>query len=394
LLFALVVASVVIFRTKNGTIVFENLPEHSVVTVDDDTFTVEWPEGKGKGRARITIPPGKHSVQVKVNGVRVTGEEVSVESGGVTPFIVRIDPPPGDAEPPVPRAASSDSPPKRVKNSIGMTLVLIPPGPFEMGSRYKPPAEDERPPHPVQISRPFYLGAHEVTQKQYETIMEKNPSHFSGRPKNPVDDVSWIDAVTFCNKLSQRETLAPYYRIVGVDKVTRLGGNGYRLPTEAEWEYACRAGDPDNVPFLDDTHLDRFAWMGSNCDRMTHPVGEKEPNSFGLYDIYGNVWEWCWDWLGDYPASLSIDPIGPATGKYRILRGNGWWNGDYKATRPSFRLRGSPEKTSPNHDFGFRVAAGGPGGLPIIAAEIPAGTPVGKPPVPPTVPRERKWGRS
>jgi formylglycine-generating enzyme required for sulfatase activity len=241
----------------------------------------------------------------------------------------------------------------------------------------------------VQISRPFYLGAYEVTQEQYETIMKRNTSYFSGRPNNPVDDVTWINAVAFCNKLSEREKLALYYRIKSVDHVTILGGRGYRLPTEAEWEYACRAGNPENVPFLTDAHLDRFAWMFNNCDRRTHPVGEKEPNEFGLYDMYGNVWEWCWDWVDFYPARRLVDPIGPPHGKFRVLRGNGWWNGEYNSTRPSFRLRGLPQKTSPNHDFGFRIAAGGQDGLPVIAAESPAGPPAGKPPAPSTGLRER-----
>jgi serine/threonine protein kinase len=391
LLFALMVASVVIFKTRKGTIVFENLPERSVVAVDGDTFTVEWPDGKGKGRARITIPPGKHAVEVKVNGLKVSGEEVSVESGGVTSFIVRIDRPLGPAEPPASPTALPGSPPEQVKNSVGMTFVLIPAGDFVMGSRYEPPAEDERPPHPVTISRAFYLGAFEVTQQQYETIMGKNPSHFSGRPSNPVDDVTWIDAVTFCNRLSEREKLPPYYRIASVDDVTVLGGTGYRLPTEAEWEYACRAGNLDNVPFLTDAIGDKYAWMWRNSNGMTHPVGEKEPNDFGLHDMYGNVWEWCWDWVGPYSAISQIDPTGPATGTRRVLRGNGWWNGEYNSTRPSFRLAFSPRKTSPNHDFGFRIAAGGRDGLPVIAAESPAGEPGGKPPAPapPTGPRER-----
>lgn len=230
--------------------------------------------------------------------------------------------------------------------------------------------ENEKPPHLVRISRPFYLGACEVTQEQYQTLMEKNPSRFSGRPNNPVEMVSWIDAVTFCNKLSERETLQPYYRIVGVDKVTVLGGNGYRLPTEAEWEYACRAGDPSNFPFRDAGQLGRFAWMHNNCGGMTHPVGEKEPNSLGLHDMYGNVWEWCWDRLGDYPSSLSIDPNGPEIGTRRILRGQGWWNGSLFDCRPSYRFCTWPENS--NYDFGFRIAAGYTAGLSADNARRPS----------------------
>jgi len=377
LLFALVIASVVIFKTRNGTIVFESLPEQSVVTVDGDTFSVEWPDGKGKGRAQITIPPGKHSVQVTVNGVRVTGSEVSVESGGLTPFVVRIDPAAITA-PAVAPVPSSGSAPTLVKNSVDMALVLVSPGDFEMGSDYGPPGEDDRPPHRVRISRPFYLGAHEVTQGQYETIMGKNPSHFSGQPINPVDDVTWLDAVVFCNKLNRREGLPEYYRILDGGKVTIEGGSGYRLPTEAEWEYACRAGNSDNHPFHFPDQLARTSWVAANSGRMTHPVGEKEPNPLGLYDIYGNVWEWCWDLVGAFPASPCIDPIGPATGTHRVLRGNSWWNGDRTDCRPSFRLGYLPRKTSPNHDFGFRVAAGSVDGLPIIAADRPARAPASK----------------
>jgi formylglycine-generating enzyme required for sulfatase activity len=378
LLLALVVASVLIFKTRNGTIVFENLPDRAVVTVDGDSIDVEWPDGQGKGRARITISPGKHTVEVKVNGLRVSGEKVSVESGGVTPFAVRIDRPPAAPQPPAPPAAPSGSRPKQVTNSIGMTLVLIPSGEFVMGCPNG--AKHEKPPHLVRISRQYYMSACEVTQEQYETIMGKNPSHFSGRPKNPVDDVTWTDAVTFCNRLSRREGLLEYYRIEGADKATVLGGTGYRLPTEAEWEYACRAGNPDDFPFRDDDHLDHYAWGMRNCKGTTQPVGKKEPNAFGLYDMYGNVWEWCWDWLGDYPThGVSIDPTGPDKGTTHVLHGNGWYNGDHISCRPAWRHYESPGRISPNHDFGFRIAAGGAEGLPNIAAESPAGTPADRP---------------
>ena len=169
--------------------------------------------------------------------------------------------------------------------------------------------------------------------------------------------------------------------------VTILGGPGYRLPTEAEWEYACRAGDSNNFPFRDDAQLGRVAWMWSNCERMTHPVGEKEHNSLGLYDMYGNVWEWCWDRFGYYPTGLSVDPSGPAIGTDRVLRGSGWWNGTHKDSRPSFRLYHLPESTSGHHDFGFRVATGGIGGLPTITVESHAPTAGDKPSVTPAIPR-------
>ncbi|MGO9923573.1 MAG: SUMF1/EgtB/PvdO family nonheme iron enzyme [Isosphaeraceae bacterium] len=376
LLFMVVAASVLIIRTRNGTIVFENLPEQSVVTVDGEILTVEWPDGKGKGRAQISISPGKRSIAVKVNGVRVSGEEVDVEAGGLRRFVVRMAQIPVIAEPPLPPSGPSDTQMIRAKNSIGMSLVVIPAGQFVMGC--PDCGANDAPPHRVRISQPFYLGACEVTQEQYQTIMGNNPSRFLGQPRNPVDSVTWVDAVTFCNRLSQRENLPEYYRIADRDKVTIRGGIGYRLPTEAEWEYACRAGDPNNRPFDDDAHLGQFAWMMTNSVGTTHAVGEKAANSFGLYDMYGNVWEWCWDWLGDYPTHVLTDPKGPDTGTVRVLHGNGWYNGDHRSCRPSWRHYERPGRTSPNHDFGFRVAAGGTDGLPIICAESPARTSRGK----------------
>ena len=214
----------------------------------------------------------------------------------------------------------------------------------------------EKPQHQVRITRPFFLGIHEVTQGQYQAVMGENPSQFKGSDDLPVEQVSWLDAVLFCNKLSEQEKKTPFYRINGRE-VTIAGGNGYRLPTEAEWEYACRAGSTTLYPFGDDmSKLGDHAWYESNSGLKTHPVGQKRPNAWGLYDMLGNVWEWCQDWYEDgyYRASPPADPPGPSEASYRVIRG-GSWNDNARYCRPASRYGSAPEYRG---DYlGFRVAA-------------------------------------
>jgi len=192
---------------------------------------------------------------------------------------------------------------------VAMTLVLIPPGKFVMGS---PDSEqgrspDEGPQHEVIISKPFYMGVTEVTQAQYEAVMGTNPSNIKGET-NPVEMVSWTDATEFCKKLSEKTRQA------------------VRLPTEAEWEYACRAGSKTRFSFGDsDSVLGDYAWYKSNSGDKTHPVGQKKPNAWGLYDMHGNVWEWCQDFHGGYAAGAGRDPAGPGSGTHRVLRGGSWF---------------------------------------------------------------------
>lgn len=191
-------------------------------------------------------------------------------------------------------------------NSIGMEFVLIPAGTFKMGSESGDP--DERPVHHVTLSRAFYLGKYEVTQGQWQAVMGTNPSLFQGDPMRPVDQVSWDDAQAFISKLNAME-----------------GVQLYRLPTEAEWEYAARAGTTTVYSFGNDPRqLGNYAWYRANSERRTHPVGQKWPNAWGLYDMLGNVWEWVQDWEGRYQAGAVTDPQGPASGTYRMRRGCGW----------------------------------------------------------------------
>jgi formylglycine-generating enzyme required for sulfatase activity len=250
---------------------------------------------------------------------------------------------------------SSAQPPKELTNSIGMKLVLIPKGTFMMGS---PENEEGRnqdeTQHEVTISKDYYLGVHEVTQAQYEKVMHKNSSHFQGAIVGgenaglPVENVSWDDAVEFCKKLSDLPE-------------EKKAGREYRLPTEAEWEYACRAGSKTAYSFDDEEGLlPEYCWFKRNSSRRTHTVGLLEPNAWGLYDMHGNVWEWCSDWYGDYPKGAVSDPTGPKEGSRRVRRG-GCWGYEAAGCRSAFRSRFHPSFRSSS--LGFRLALS-PSGIP------------------------------
>ncbi len=213
----------------------------------------------------------------------------------------------------------------------GMTLVPIPAGSFMMGS---PSGEsdryDDETQHRVTLTRGFLMSATEVTQAQYEAVMGSNPSEFKGASR-PVEMVSWYDAVRFCNALSEREGLTAAYRISGENSAPEvtwnLDADGYRLPTEAEWEYACRAGTTTRFHSGNsDSDLELVGWYSGNSNQQTQDVGTKQPNAWGLYDMHGNVWEWCWDRYGDYGGNAT-DPAGPGSGSARVLRGGGWSDG-------------------------------------------------------------------
>jgi formylglycine-generating enzyme required for sulfatase activity len=254
-----------------------------------------------------------------------------------------------------------------ITNSIGMTLKLIPAGTFLMGSPEGEGYGDERPRHEVAISRPFYLGIYPVTQGQYARLMGENPSYFAatggGKAKVagmdtsrfPVERVSWYDSVQFCNALSRAEGLAPYYKFQG-EQVEIVGGDGFRLPTEAEWEYACRAGTSTPYGFEGgEEELGRYAWFDKNSGGRTHAVGEASANTFGLHDLHGNVWEWVWDGYEPdyYRRSPQIDPVCPAPVTLRVFRG-GCWDGGGGFCRSA--LRNVLDPAYRDYSLGFRVA--------------------------------------
>jgi formylglycine-generating enzyme required for sulfatase activity len=202
---------------------------------------------------------------------------------------------------------------------VSMTFVKVPSGTFMMGDA------DNGPVHQVAITQGFWLAATEITQAQWAAVMQKNPSHFRGDPNLPVEQVSWEDSMVFARALVAPDGLEP------------------DLPTEAEWEYACRADSETLWSFGDDERdLGDYAWFYGNSGNKTHPVGTKRPNAWGLYDMHGNVWEWCRDWHGEYKAAPARDPKGPRSGQYRTLRGGGWRSGVPGYTRSAYRGRAGP----------------------------------------------------
>ncbi|MFT5328194.1 MAG: sulfatase activating formylglycine-generating enzyme [Planctomycetaceae bacterium] len=217
------------------------------------------------------------------------------------------------------------------KNSIGMEFKLLPGGTFTMG--------EDKEAHQVTLTKPFEMAVYELTQGQASQLRKVNSSIFKG-PENPVEQVSWDEAVALCRNLSALPA-------------EKSSGYVYRLPTEAEWEYACRAGTKTGYSFGDsESELGEYAWYDDNSERTTHPVGGKKANPWGLYDMYGNVWEWCQDRHGDFPNGPVTDPTGPALGSYRVERGGSWGN-SARYSRSAYRDRYTPDYRG--DDVGFRV---------------------------------------
>ena len=262
-------------------------------------------------------------------------------------------------------------------------FVYIPEGSFQMGSEAG--YDINKPVHTVKISNGFFMGKYEVTQEEYSVIMGSNPSSFSSGAEEgenqelrPVENVSWYDAVVYCNKRSIAEKLEPVYKkgdetdpaewgeipnksdAEGNNITCDWDANGYRLPTEAEWEYAARGGNGTTEVLIwsgtdKEDELENYAWYWNKSDNKTHKVGMKDPNGYGLFDMSGNVWEWCWDWYAeDYYSQTEggSDPKGASSGSYRVFRGGSWnYYADYASV--SDRFNNSPDYRI--NYLGFRV---------------------------------------
>ncbi|MCA0386885.1 MAG: bifunctional serine/threonine-protein kinase/formylglycine-generating enzyme family protein [Bacteroidetes bacterium] len=200
-------------------------------------------------------------------------------------------------------------------------MIVVEGGVFQMGSNDG--QSDEKPVHFVTVGS-FQIGKYEVTQELWESVMGSNPSNFKGKRK-PVEQASWYDAVQFCNKLSETEGLQKAYAGSGENIICDFNANGYRLPTEAEWEYAARGGNKSKgYTYIGSNNADEVAWYRDNTGRETHTVGGKQPNELGINDMSGNVGEWCWDWYSKYTSSSQTNPKGANSGSGRVSRGGSW----------------------------------------------------------------------
>nr|WP_271958594.1 formylglycine-generating enzyme family protein [Rubripirellula sp.] len=236
---------------------------------------------------------------------------------------------------------SSENTPKAldaVTNSIGMTFLIVPPGEFQMGSNQGDPRE--RPIHEVVITNSYGLGATEVTEGQFSAVMGKDRK--LTMPASAINSLTWKQAKEFCQRLSDLPA-------------EKAAGRNYRLPTEAEWEYACRAGTDSAYSFGDDaTLVTQHGWYGRNSGDEAHPPSQKIPNPWGFSDMHGNAWEWCDNWLYDYPDSSVTDPTGPESGKTHVLRGGSFFHLEPNC-RSSSRFYEDPNSLK-KFTGGFRVA--------------------------------------
>jgi len=278
-----------------GTIKVESNADGSVYVDNDYVCSIS----KGTIKTLKNIKTGSHTVKVKTDDETKT-EYVTVQKNSTSSLNFYFAP-----------ASTGDD-----------NMVFVQGGTFQMGSNEE---ADEKPIHTVTVND-FYIGKYEVTQKEWKEVMGKNPSNWKG-DELPVERVSWYDAVEFCNKKSEKEGLQKCYSGSGKNITCNFNANGYRLPTEAEWEYAARGGNKSrDYTYSGSNSIGDVAWCSSNSGSKTHPVGKKQSNELGIYDMSGNVWEWCNDWYDSnyYSSSPRNNPPGASVGFRRVDRGGGW----------------------------------------------------------------------
>ena len=261
-----------------------------------------------------------------VFGMNATTRFAALAAAALLSACERSAPPsPGQPKPPAP-AAGAPASAFEVTTRSGIRMISLPGGELVMGTDRGSP--DEAPPHKVRLT-PFLMDKFEVTHEMFAKVQLPNPSRWQDQPRKPVERVRWRDAKQYCNERSLLESLKPCYNEKSLDWDCDVTASGYRLPTEAEWEYAARAGVEGALDFGTADKLRSYAWFAANADQQTHSVGQKKPNLWGLCDMYGNVSEWCEDVYSPayYKESAAVDPHGPPSpGKdvKRVIRGGSW----------------------------------------------------------------------
>ncbi|MFO0926527.1 MAG: SUMF1/EgtB/PvdO family nonheme iron enzyme [Gemmataceae bacterium] len=314
----LTLAAVAVFwltiRTGDGVIELEDLPADAVVRVDGRRVEVRYRNG---GKAEVRVAPGERRLEVRKEGFEALGEEVSLRAGGRVLLTARLKRLANKEDRPEVSASKKAGDLIRVSlgDGVEMTFAWCPPGTFQMGSpEEEEQRDDDETQHRVTLTQGYWLGIHEVTQAQWKAVMGNNPSNFKG-DNLPVENVRWDDCQVFCRKLGEKT------------------GKRFRLPTEAEWEYACRAGTTTPFHFGETISTEQANYDGNGTygrrqtgtyREKTTLVGSFAANAWGLYDMHGNVWEWCQDWHGDYPSGDIKDPQGESSGTTRVLRGGSW----------------------------------------------------------------------
>lgn len=367
----IVLLGILFFVRAGDTTILIQVPLPPGVDLEDTSlafFLDEKPIAAEQIGQPIELTPGDHELVIRRGDQVVERMRFAVEKEGKNWNIARVETNKESGSPQLAVApftaeqaresqeawAKHLGVPVEFTNSIGMNFRLIPPGEYSRGTpadEYESVLptlnsdpwltqclESEKLVHPVKLTRPFYLGTHEVTQRQYERMVGSNPSHFSASGEGrdqiagkdtadfPVERVNWDEALEFCNRLSQSESLIAPKVELRAGELSLSSGDGYRLPTEAEWEYACRAGTTSRFWTGENAaSLDQAAWYGANSEQRTHAVGELRPNPFGLFDIHGNAWEWVQDWWNKdsykpFAETPAVDPLGAVTWTGQPLR--------------------------------------------------------------------------